>query len=184
MIPSFEISANSSSNPRGAFQTVKGIFAKLAREHGGNINVARQGLVTITGNSVEKIRDADLPEIVNLEWTRCWTSQNVPNSWLQFDFGSRQVAVTGYFIKTYPCVRNFSHLRSWVLEGCGPSGKWIELDARQDNHELNGKSRTAIFTCSVNAYASQIRLRQTGPNHHGDNYLILTNVEFFGDVVT
>jgi hypothetical protein len=27
-----------------------------------------------------------------------------------------------------------------------------------------------------------LRIRQTGVNHHGDHYLILTNVEFFGDV--
>jgi hypothetical protein len=162
----------------------EGLFARLAREHGGNINVAREGLVTITGNSLEAGRDADLAEIVNPEWGRCWTSQNVEESWVQFDFGTRQVSVTSYSIKTYPCVRNYSHLRSWVLEGCqGQSFRWFQLDARDDNHELNGRSKMATFNCHSSTFCNFVRLRQTGANHHNDHYLVLTNVEFFGEML-
>jgi hypothetical protein len=80
-------------------------------------------------------------------------------------------------------MKGFSHLKSWVLEGCGSSGKWVELDSRDDNYDLNGKNKQALFNCVFNAYCNQVRLRQTGPNHHGDDYLVITNIEFFGDWV-
>jgi hypothetical protein len=180
LLPQLELPAVAS---RYTFPTMEGVFARLTREHGGNINVAKEGLVTITGNSVDAGRDADLPEVVNPDWNRCWTSLNVPDSWIQFDFGSRQVAVSSYLIRTYPCVKGFSHLRSWVLEGRGLSGRWIELDSRKDNQELDGKARVASFNCALSTFCNKIRLRQIGPNHHDDHYLVLTNIEFFGDIV-
>jgi hypothetical protein len=166
----------------GPVAPIEGIFARMTREAGG-VNVVHLGLVCITGNSLEKDRDADLAEIVNPQWNRCWTSQESPNSWIQFDFGAKQVIISSYSIKTYPCAKNFSHLRSWVLEGCTPAGKWFELDAREDNSDLNGKSRAATFTCNFSVHVNLVRLRQTGPNHHNDHYLIVANIEFFGDIV-
>jgi serine/threonine protein kinase len=168
----------------GAPVPMEGIFARLAREHGGNINVAKEGLVTITGNSLESARDADLMEIVTPGWTRCWTSQNEPDSWILFDFGNRQVSVTSYLIQTYPCVKDYSHLRSWTLEGCAEhSSKWTQLDSRQNNHDLNGRSRSAVFTCQANPYCNIVRLRQTGKNHHNDYFLVVSSVEFFGELL-
>jgi hypothetical protein len=180
LLPQLEIPAAAAHY---SLQIVEGVFARLAREHGGDLNVAKEGLVTITGNSAEAGRDADLAELVNPDWTRCWISRDVPDSWIQFDFGSRQVAVSSYRIKTYPCVKGFSHLRTWVLEGCGFSGRWMQLDSRRDSQELNGRAKVATFNCSMSTFCNRIRLRQTGPNHHDDHYLVISNIEFFGDIV-
>jgi serine/threonine protein kinase len=161
-------------------QPFDGIFAHWTAEH--RDNVAKLGLVGITGNSVEKSRDADLMELVNFQWTKCWTSSNSPNSWIQFDFGFRQVTVSMYTIKTYSSGKGYSHLKSWVLEGKGKTGNWVELDSRVDCADLNGRYKVQMFQVPVPVECQVLRIRQTGVNHHGDHYLILTNVEFFGDV--
>ncbi|OHT04313.1 hypothetical protein TRFO_28198 [Tritrichomonas foetus] len=164
-----------------AYSPFDGIVAHLTAEVKGNI--VEKGLLTITGNSADKNRDHDLMLLVDYDWNRCWTSTNTPNSWVQFDFGNKQICITHYTIKTYPCGRGYSHLKSWVIEGSTNGQNWSEIDRRDDNNELNGKSKVATFMCA-SLYDSQfIRLRQTGPNHYGDHYLILTNIEFFGDLV-
>ena len=155
-----------------------GILSHLFQIHGSDM--FEKGIVTITGNSADRVRDIDLRELINFEWKKCWTSANVPNSFLQFDFGKHMVAITHYTIKTYPCGPNYSHLKSWTLEGY-KGGQWFELDKRENCNDLNGKSKICTFSCSFVEEFNIIRLRSTGPNHYGDNYLIVTNIEFFGD---
>jgi hypothetical protein len=159
-------------------QALDAVFAGMCQEARGN--VAKMGLVTITGNSVDSSRDADIVELINPEWNKCWMSKNQPNSWVLFDFNGRLLSITHYSIRTYSCTKGYSHLRSWVLEGCASNGKWFDLDAKEDSHELNGRNRSAVFHCTAVVHVAQIRLRQTGPNHHKDHYLILSNIEFFG----
>ncbi|OHT06703.1 hypothetical protein TRFO_25163 [Tritrichomonas foetus] len=163
-----------------AYAPFDGIFAHLTNEVKGNL--VEKGIVTITGNSADRNRENSLHEIINFEWNKCWTSANVPNSYIQFDFGVHQICITHYTIKTYLCGQGYSHLKNWVVEGCN-TGQWYEIDRRDDNNELNGKSRVATFQVASTGDFQMIRLRQTGPNHYGDNYLILTNIEFFGDFI-
>jgi hypothetical protein len=147
-------------------------------------NPARMGLVSILGNSADEARDENLPELVNFEWNRCWTSENTANSWIQFDFNTKSIVVHHYTIKTYWLGPGYSHLRSWVVEGCGISGVWELLDSREDAPDLNGRSRVQTFAIpGVPLECRMIRIRQTGKNHHGDHYLIICNVEFFGDLI-
>lgn len=163
-----------------AYSPFDGIFAHLTQEVNGNL--VERGVLNIIGNSADKNRESTIHEVVNFDWDRCWTSANVPNSFIQFDFGMHQVYITHYTIKTYPCGKGYSHLKNWALEGFA-DGQWYEIDRRDDNNELNGKSKTATFQVAANGEFTSIRLRQTGPNHYGDNYLILTNIELFGDFV-
>jgi hypothetical protein len=162
-------------------QFPEGLFSHMNAECEGNCALA--GMVMISGNSVDHDRDAEIHEVVNFEWTKCWASENVPNSWIQFDFGNRKVMATCYAIKTYPCRAGYSHLKSWIVEGCDAgSQEWTEMDIRTDTNELNGKSKIVVFQCQNVVECQIIRLRQTGPNHYGDDYLMLTNIEFLGDI--
>jgi hypothetical protein len=158
-----------------------GIFARWSAEARGN--PARMGYVHITGNSADAARDGDLPELVNYDWNRCWTSQNISNSWIQFDFGAKTLFVRDYSLKTYWLGPGYSHMKSWVLEGCNAAGIWMTLDNQEDCHDLNGRSRVQTFPVAPSPVDIHIlRIRQTAKNHHGDNYLILAAVEFFGDM--
>jgi hypothetical protein len=163
--------------PGGQFNQ-DAIFAGMNQEARGN--VAKLGMVSITGNSADASREAEIVELINPEWGKCWMSKNQPNSWLMFDFNGRLLTITHYSIKTYSCTKGYSHLRSWALEGCAPNGKWFDLDVRDENMDLNGRNRSAVFHCTAVGHVAQIRLKQMGPNHHNDHYLILSNIEFFG----
>lgn len=161
-----------------AYIPFDGIFAHLTAEANGNI--CEKGIIAISGNNADPSREKCLQEVVNFEWNKCWTSSNVLNSYIEFDFLYHHVFITHYTIKTYPCGAGYSHLKNWVIEAYA-NEQWYEIDRRDDNNELNGKSKVATFQVAATGEFSKVRIRQTGPNHYGDNYLILTNVEFFGD---
>jgi serine/threonine protein kinase len=155
-----------------------GIFAHWAAAG----DLCSSGLLNVTGNSNDKSQDTSLRQIVDFSWTGCWLSQNEAGSWIKIDFPKHFVCLTDYTIKTYPFGPGFSHLKSWVIEG-DIDGQWVVLDAQENNNDLNGKSLLATFRCSgPQRQCSSFRLRQTGPNHHDDNYLCITNIEFYGVV--
>jgi hypothetical protein len=149
----------------------------MIAKHG--CNVAEIGLITITGRSCDPGRDRLLPNIINYQWNKCWISENAPRAWVQFEFVNNTIWLTHYSIKTYPSGRGFSHLKSWIVQGC-IDGKWIDLDIREDTHELNGRSKTGVWALANPCEVHIIRITQTKTNHAGDHFMILTNVEFFG----
>jgi hypothetical protein len=158
-----------------------GICARLAEQYGGN--PAEMGIVIIRGNSCDPGRELMLPRLIDYTWDKCWTSRNEPRSWITFDFGSLSMEVRKYWLKTYPVGKGFSHLQSWVLQASGDGGaNWEDLDRRESLNDLNGKSKTALYRLRQPTNARLFRLMQIGPNHGGDHYLILTNIDFYGEM--
>jgi hypothetical protein len=157
-----------------------GICQYLSSVCGGN--AAELGRIQITGKSCDPGRDRLLPFLINYEWTHCWISHNAPRAWVQFDFLNLQIYVTHYSIKTYRSGKGFSHLKSWLLQGL-QHGQWVDLDLREDTKDLNGRSKTGMFQLANPSLVTMLKLIQTGPNHSGDDFMILTNVEFYGEVI-
>jgi hypothetical protein len=153
------------------------ICARLAAKHGGNI--VELGLLRITGKSCDPGREKLLPNLVNSQWGKCWISANEPNAWVQFEFLKHTIYLTHYSIRTYGSERGFSHMKSWVVQG-SISGRWINLDTRDDTTELNGRSKIGLFSLANPAEVQTIKITQTKPNHAGDDFMIVTNIEFYG----
>jgi hypothetical protein len=109
-------------------------------------------------------------------------SRNVPDAFVQIDFSPKTVFITHYSLRTYQCAKGYSHLKSWVFEGM-VGDQYLKLDTRTDTTELNGRWKTATFACQWPFECRAVRLRQTGPNHQGDHYLILRSIELFGEFV-
>lgn len=158
----------------------KGIIYHLVQKYG---DIIGKGMIVIEGNSTDKSRQKELPYLLDFTWQKCWTSANKPNSYVHIDFKDLQVCVSHYSIKTYACGPGYSHLKSWVLEGSNNKTTWTELSQINDDEQLNGKSKIATYECTRTGDFRHIRLRMTGPSHYGDDYLILTNIEFFGDLL-
>jgi hypothetical protein len=158
-----------------------GIFAHLTREANGNL--AELGIIKITGNSVDKARELDLPKVVSFGAGKCWISRQDDESYIQFDFLKTQVIITHYSILTYSSPKGFSHLKSWKLIGRLPQEDWLELDIQEANNDLNGKRLSHTYECAFPAAVQLIRLVQTGPSHYGDKCLIVGNIEFFGHIM-
>jgi hypothetical protein len=103
-------------------------------------------------------------------------SEDKPGQWISWDFKALRIAATHYTIRAL-------WLKSWAVEGSDDGASWTEIDRRENNSNLN-LNATAVKTFAVARSGSfrRIRLRQTGPNHYGDNQLLLSAFELFGAV--
>jgi hypothetical protein len=157
-----------------------GIIAFLTRNCGGN--VADRGLVEIRAKSI--FDDIYLPKnAANFTWdTPHFNSNAEMNQWIEWDFKTSQIEPTRYSIRTHGDKAGDVHLQHWVIEGRNEGEKWIQLDERRDNSELNGPSRIATFEIANRIRVRILRLRQIGLNHRGDHMLAFSSFEVFGEL--
>jgi hypothetical protein len=155
---------------------MKGIISFLSTKCGGNIHT--NGLVTISSSGDEYNH---CWQVADHGWTSYRYTKSVPNSWISFDFKNRRVSLSHYTLKSHPGTMNF--FIAWVIEGSNDSGSWTELD-RRSTRDLVGASIVKTYSCSNTSSTSfrYLRMRQTGPTSHNFHYLILTNIEFFGQL--
>ena len=112
-----------------------------------------------------------------------WMSPNKAGQYIKFNFGSKQVKVTSYSIKTIKFSEDSIHLQQWVLEGSNDDIEYTILDTR-NTKELNESNKIGIFDISDDASAySYLQIRMTGPNCRGDNTMAINAVEFFGILI-
>ena len=152
-----------------------GIIAQLTRDCGGNVH--EKGVVSVTASSCS-LRCK--PEVaVDLRSDSYFASKHSPNSWICYDFGGRRVTPTSYSIRS--CCGQF-HLKSWVLEVSNDNEAWEVVDSRENNEELNAPHVTRNFAISAPTSGAFrfVRLRQTGENHRGYDYLRICALELFG----
>ena len=167
--PGFQFAYDSS-------QPLKGIIAHLTSECGGNVH--EKGVVEVTASSCHS---GGAKCVAELGTGSFFYSENEKDSWIRYDFKDRRVAPTSYSIRTD---NGLSHPKSWVLEvsNDGREGSWEVVDRRENNSSLNGKYLTGNFKINPSPITCFrfVRLRQTGPNHRGDNSLYLNSLELFG----
>ena len=96
------------------------------------------------------------------------------------------IKLNGYSIQSNSHSINGPHLKSWVIEGSNDdqsNKKWEEIDARNNNNDLNGLYKFYYFKISKKSQSFRyIRLRMTDKNYRNDFYLGLTKIELFGDL--
>jgi hypothetical protein len=168
-----------------------GIIAYLTHQCDGNVDSC--GEVAISASSVANELDIVQPRnLANLADGHKWfCSDDLPNSWICYDFGRRHVVVTNYSLRSWSGgTRGAGNLRSWVLEGSDGGGEWRELDRREGNTQLNGNDAIASFRVAREEQMRMIRLRQTDQNHWdgkgtsgGYHRIVLQAFELFGTLV-
>jgi hypothetical protein len=159
---------------------LNGIIAFLTRDCGGNI--ADCGIVGIRSNSFS---DTTRPakNAADFAWSSLmFQSKNEPNQWIEWDFKTSQIEPTHYSIRTHGGEAGSIHLRNWVIEGRNEEEKWIQLDERRDDSQLNGRDRIATFEIANRFRFRILRLRQIGFNHRGTHVLAFAAFELFGDL--
>jgi hypothetical protein len=111
-------------------------------------------------------------------------SKNERDQWISYDFCKSRIKPTHYSIRSrYDGNPGNYNLRSWVIEGSIDGSNWVEIDRRDNNNELNGKNISRQFAISHPDEFQMIRLRQTGKNHAGHDYLIFCAFEIFGTLL-
>ena len=83
-------------------------------------------------------------------------------------------------MKTINYPEGNGHLKNWVLEVSDDDNNFTEIDRHENCDLLNGKLKTATFEVSHSTPARFVRLKQTGKNWRGDNFLVLNQIEFSG----
>ncbi|KAK8843598.1 hypothetical protein M9Y10_024657 [Tritrichomonas musculus] len=108
-------------------------------------------------------------------------SENIPNSWICFEFKENKVVPTHYQIMPC-CSPNYSNPKSWVIEGSNDDINWELLDERINCSDLNYPYKPKIFNIS-NPNKNEfrfIRMRLTGPTWYDSNYFIFCSFELYG----
>jgi hypothetical protein len=176
--PAFRYYSRSKPFPLDPSRPFDGIICQLTRDCGGNVHT--QGVVSITASSTCRNQ---CYQVVDYNSNEDWFSNNVPNSWIQFDFKNRRISVTNYTIKSDGI--GADHLLQWWLDGSNDGNSWTRLD-QQNTRELCGNFVVRTFACeSMQSSPSSfrfIRLIQTGKDSSGNDHLGMTNLEFFGDL--
>jgi hypothetical protein len=170
------------SIPPGSAVSLDGIIAYLTRELGGNVSDLH--IVEITGPAQSASQLAKYA--ATFDTAHYFHSENKPDRWICYDFKNRRVLPTHYSIHAHT---NNWWLRSWVLEGSsigpadGPRDVWTELDRRENDASTKADHPIGTFPVSASGAYRFLRLRQTGKNAGGQDWLILFAFEIFGDLI-
>ena len=153
------------------------ILKYLTEKFGGNVHTKH--VVEIT---VSSIWSGPVENIVKEDDNKWFGTYNEPDSWIKFDFKERKVLLDRYTLKTVNDPKGSVHLKNWVLEVSDDDNNFTEIDKHKNCRLLNGPLRTKTFEVSHSTPARFVRLRQIGENWHGNNYLLLNQIEFSGFV--
>jgi hypothetical protein len=99
-----------------------------------------------------------------------------------------QIIPTHYAIRSYYNKAGTNHLKSWKVVGfAGDDGDrerdGIVLDSRENTSDLNGPGRIGTFPMESSGVFKSIKLISTGPDHRGENYLVITGFELYGTLL-
>jgi hypothetical protein len=164
----------------------EGIISYLTKLAGGNVCDRQR----VHAFSEKCAGDGWLPRnAADLSTDSEFCSEDQLNQTFGYDFKDSQlISPTHYAIRTRP---NYGagdrHLKSWVIEVTNDRSKensWIEIDRRENNHDLNGRGVVQTFRCSnpQNGEFRYIRIRQIGPNHYGYHHMAFAAFEIFGQL--
>ena len=168
-------------------EPLNGIIAYLTRDCGGNVH--EKGVVEVTASSLD---DGKAESVVELGTNSSFYSEDVPDSWICYDFKGQRVTPMSYSI--VGC--SDESPRSWVLEVANDrsEGSWEVIDRRDNNMDLD-MTETGSFSLDEsdpphNFEISDpphqgfhfVRLRLTGPNHSGNHQLCIASLEIFGTI--
>lgn len=164
----------------------KGIICHLTKECGGNVD--DKGVVKVTASSIFCNSSIAKYAVDLNDCTHYFETNNIENSWLQYDFKNQKVHPTHYTIRTrHDGGKGNNHPKKWDIEGSNDGNKWITLDSRQDITCLDDKN--AIHTFDIqssqqnNEFYQFLRIRFTGLNTANNNYTALSALEYFGTII-
>ena len=108
------------------------------------------------------------------------------NSWMKVDLGSTRTLVVDHYCLRHGGSGGNSVLRNWNLEGSNDDVNWSIL--RQHNNDTS-MAQTAYSEghWDVNSAASNspyrfFRIRMTGKNSSGNDYLMCSGIELYGQL--
>jgi hypothetical protein len=151
-----------------------GMISYLTSCCGGNIHEKEIVDVTSSGDAWNHCY-----QVANFGWKDYWSTKNVPDSWICFDFKEQSVSLSDYTLKSHNERDTF--FIDWVIEGSNDKSAWTTLD-RRTTRDLVGSSIVKTYRSPTfpNPFFRFIRMRQTGKTSDNGDLFVLTSIEFFG----
>lgn len=147
----------------------------------------QKNLFEISSSSIMNNDNSRSPSNVVLfdDRKNIFTSENVENSWICFDFGKRKVVPLNYSIRSCSSVKSCANLKSWIVEGSNDNYNWLILDKQINSQLLNGSSMVQSFNVNNFNFLEFrfLRLRQTDLNWYDNSRLYIDSMEFFGYLI-
>ncbi|KAK8847913.1 hypothetical protein M9Y10_018961 [Tritrichomonas musculus] len=158
-----------------------GIISYLRNESSSKL----ENKVVITSSSIYHNEAKFNPKNVTFydDKEKWFCSQDDKNSWICFDFKEHRVCPSYYTLKSANWGPNNGHPKNWVIEGSADNSSWRLLDEQSNCCILNGREIVHSFKIKnfdSNSEFNYIRMRQTGPNWCGDDYLGFKSFEIYG----
>jgi len=160
----------------------RGIFYYLSTNGGSSKwqNAQISGKLKVTGSSNEV---GNLYELLNTTPSELWT-KDVPSSWFMIDVGKNRLMAPSHYTLRHGGNYRADSLRTWDLQGSINSETWTVL--KHHNHDTSLVDKFATHTWSIELDPPQafryFRILQTGRNSSNHNFLVLSGVEFYGDL--
>jgi hypothetical protein len=123
---------------------------------------------------------------------RNYTSSPVENSygsdaapWIEFDFKKYKIRPTHYFLAQ----EQDHYVRNWRIEGSDDGTNWTLIREHANDATIHTSNRFAFFdlpspTDRSAGFWRRLRLYCNGPSHNGSINMDVTQMEWFGYVIT
>ena len=160
----------SNGDANGVFYYLGTIFGNTTWSNPANTN-----RLTVSASSVES---GTVESLTDRSDSTFYSNINAGN-WVQFSLGSSKLKCNYYSIKT----RNTSDgyfPRNWKLQGSNDGSSWDDLDIQVNNTSLTNDSQWLSLPVSSAVQYSTFRILSTGVTSSGYNYLVLGEVELYG----
>jgi hypothetical protein len=152
-------------------------FSGILREISDDfkIDIINNGLIDVIASSVG---GGSINNVLKND-DSYWWSENVKNSWIQFDFKTRSISLKSYSL------RSRYGPKSWKIEGSNDMNTFTLIDQRNNPNDFKpGQYVNQHYY--VNGSQDQfryIRITQGDEGRHGgDHYFMLERVEFYGSL--
>ena len=171
-----------------------GLIYKVIRKDNGEICAAKylqnsnnESQIDFTSSSIESNAEHHHPLNVALfdDQNKNFCSENIENSWICFDFKKHRIIPTEYSIRSRNGIPNWYHPKSWVIECSNDNNSWEIIDEEKNCSFLNGKRMIHTFKIEKQKIKKYryMRMRSTGPDWFGANYLTMETFEIYGSLI-
>ena len=159
------------------FDFNKGILKNLSKKCPINLHQANIVHVSSSGTNPSSLRRSY--QLLPTPGDGFWLSLNVPHCQIVFHFMTCKIFLNGYALH-YPPLKSIPRMKSWVLQGSNDGNKWFIID--EVRLEIQKSDIWETYSCFSQQPYHFFRVIMTQPNFHNVYQIVLSGIEFFGDI--
>jgi hypothetical protein len=110
-----------------------------------------------------------------------WCSENESDSWLCIKFTSKQILLTGYFLRSFFQAGD-DDPKSWKLLGSNDNVNWKMIEEQTNRDWVTKHPSEVYFPVEAKEPFSSFKFIQTGKNYKNRDHFQFSYVEFFGTI--